>query len=189
MKMKNENFSPGTYDVVCGRGKSTLNHSGNKRFRLLIHSLMNRYKSAPARYVRTLIIIDIVDGIRKSGGGFVKRLNGSWIELSDQQARKKVSHALRDAISAEKEASEREERKLLEKQEMEPLDPSANFECHANDDTPHLPMIEKKATSCQRSRQENSRIIDPLWMHNNEGEIQESDIYAPVSFEDAFITT
>jgi len=54
------------------------------------------------RYEKSLVVHGIVDEIRSSGGRFLKNnyATGRWYELSDQQAKEKVGHAVRDAVSA-----------------------------------------------------------------------------------------
>jgi hypothetical protein len=57
---------------------------------------------ANSRFEKSLVITSIVDIIRAAGGRFLKRdfQLGKWYELSDQQSKEKVGHAIRDAVSA-----------------------------------------------------------------------------------------
>jgi hypothetical protein len=50
-------------------------------------------------------VVAIVDSIRSVGGRFLKRNSATkeWVELSDQQAKDKVGHAIRDAIHSHEE--------------------------------------------------------------------------------------
>lgn len=97
-----DNFEPGPYDVICGRGKRTYNHVGNRRFRLTIQLNIDGYAKAVSKLDKSLVVILIVDTIREAKGGFVKRdpKIGTWMDIGDQLAREKVGHALRDAITS-----------------------------------------------------------------------------------------
>mmetsp|Transcript_20627 Transcript_20627/g.47649 ORF Transcript_20627/g.47649 Transcript_20627/m.47649 type:complete len:178 (-) Transcript_20627:318-851(-) len=95
-------FAPGKYDVICGlRGKKSLSHVGNRRFRVTVAMNAEKYLKAPTKLEKSLVVIQIVDTIRDGGGHFVKydRKTQSWVEIGDQLAREKVGHALRDIIS------------------------------------------------------------------------------------------
>lgn len=54
------------------------------------------------RFGKSLVVHTIVDTIHSSGGRFLKKefQTGKWHELSDQQAKEKVGHAIRDAVNA-----------------------------------------------------------------------------------------
>ena len=96
-------FNPGPYDIICGdRSKSTLDHVGNRRFRVTIGLNVDKYQRTVKKVDKTLIVIGIVDSIRANGGYFVKRdkQSGAWFDIGDQHAREKVGYALRDAINA-----------------------------------------------------------------------------------------
>lgn len=105
-KPLNEDFQPGNFDVICGRGKSIFSHAGNQHFRQCIESNAPRYNQAKTKLDKSLIVIEIVDEIRQKSkiGGFVKaikakgQISKSWVEIGDSLAREKVGHALRDVI-------------------------------------------------------------------------------------------
>jgi hypothetical protein len=120
----------GASDVLCGRGKTSFNHGeftcridtiqkrkmcvssnsslcvsfpvGNKIFRDAVTSALDDYMGADNRFEKALVVHTIVDTIREAGGRFLKRdfHLGEWYELSDQQAKEKVGHAIRDAVSS-----------------------------------------------------------------------------------------
>lgn len=99
-----EGYVPGSYDIICGdRSKHAMNHVGNRRFKIIINMHLDKYRHAPSRVDKTLIVISIVDWIRQSDpcGHFVRkdRRTGTWVDIGDQQAREKVGYALRDAIN------------------------------------------------------------------------------------------
>lgn len=105
-----ENFNPGNYDVICGRGKIPMNHIGNKRFKVVIDNYYERYAKASTKFEKTLVVSEIVDTIRENSGagGFVKFCEvggGYWYEVGDQMAREKVSQALRNQLADQYKSS------------------------------------------------------------------------------------
>ena len=87
------------YDVLCGRGKSALNHIGNRRFRVVVAANLTRYLSLQSRSEKTHLAMRIVTDVRQNGGRFLKQdgLTNIWYEIGNKMAREKVAHALRDA--------------------------------------------------------------------------------------------
>ena len=88
MKLEDKDFLPGDYDIICGRGKIAHCHPGNRRFRLILSLHMDEYKNAPTKVDKSLVIISIVDIIRRWGGTFVKKNKQEkrWMEISDRLA-------------------------------------------------------------------------------------------------------
>ena len=111
-------------DVLCGRGKDSHAHFGNKRFQCIIQMNRDAYQQASTREEKTDLSNRIVQMIRSCGGRFLKRVDkndnddcsttnnesssvaspspappiqGLWKEVSASYAREKVSHALRSA--------------------------------------------------------------------------------------------
>lgn len=112
---------PNDNDVLCGRGKFTLNHEGNRRFRLLIGANLDRYLSVN-RTKKTVLVMEIISRIRQAGGGFLKQstkspTNGGgggsscWYDIGDRAARLKVGHAMRDAHAERTQVKNRNRRK------------------------------------------------------------------------------
>lgn len=104
-----------SFDVICGRNKASLNHIGNRRFRILIALSIQRYASAPTRAHKSAVIRDIVETIHSIGGRFLqenkKTGSSAWEELDDKQMYDKVGHALREMSTSYEEKSD--VRKLL----------------------------------------------------------------------------
>jgi len=99
-------YVPGPKDVVCGRGKRNWNHAGNVHFRNLIRTHVQTYMDAPTKNDKTLIVISIVDEIRRDGGRFLKEdLYGRFYDIGDAQARDKVGHSLRDQVTSTNKAN------------------------------------------------------------------------------------
>jgi hypothetical protein len=98
-----EGFLPTDLDVICGRGKGSYNKPGNKRFRALVKTYLNDYISARTKFAKSAVLQDILNHVRASGGRFIKyskHHQPGWSELSDDQAREKVGHAVRESITA-----------------------------------------------------------------------------------------
>jgi len=86
---------------------------GNKRFRDAVSAALPDYTKATNRYEKSLVVHAIVDDIKNSGGRFLKNnyTTGRWYELSDQQAKEKVGHAVRDAVAASESRKTRKKRR------------------------------------------------------------------------------
>lgn len=89
-------------DVLCGRGKTSFNHVGNRRFRDLIAASTEKYNNARSRLEKSMVVHSIVEQVKKVQGRFLKqdRYSGRWYELDERQAKEKVGHAIRDASSS-----------------------------------------------------------------------------------------
>jgi hypothetical protein len=96
---------PGDYSVVCGRGKDTFNHAGNRRFRILVSMFIERYSVADSKRAKTAIVSEIIAVIRQAGGDFCKYEGGGWFEVGDHCAREKVSALLRDLLHTQYRSS------------------------------------------------------------------------------------
>ena len=91
---------PRPYDVLLGRGKKHRNHPGNVRMQKIVDIHRDTYLKA-IREVKTEISGSIVRIIKSSGdksGRFLKFRNAQedWVEVSDEVARSKVGHTIRD---------------------------------------------------------------------------------------------
>ena len=64
-----EGYEPTNFDVVCARGRIAVNHTGNKRFKIIVEQSLQRYSNAPSKLAKSAIVSDIVDTIRKSSPG------------------------------------------------------------------------------------------------------------------------
>ena len=86
-----DNFQPGDYDVICGRGKRSAHHAGNTRFKLVIHLYLDKYLRAKTKIDKSLLVIEIVNIIRNANGAFVKpstkqKGQQQWVEIGDKLA-------------------------------------------------------------------------------------------------------
>ena len=75
---------------------------GNQHFREFITDSIQRYIKAGNRFDKSLVVHGIVEKIRSAGGRFLKQDSKTrrWYELSEQQSKEKVGHAIRDAASS-----------------------------------------------------------------------------------------
>jgi hypothetical protein len=94
-------FVPSDNDVICGRGLSAFRHPGNQRLRILVAEAVPLFATTTCRYEKTKIVRSLVKRVLDRGGRFLKRLPNSdmWYLAGFNNAREKVSHALRDAAS------------------------------------------------------------------------------------------
>jgi hypothetical protein len=95
-----KDFTPGSFDVVCARGKQAWNHPGNKFLRALVDKGKDQYGSAKNKLQRSIVVSEIVNAVRAEGNGFVKVYEQKqWNEIGDVLAREKISQLLRNANS------------------------------------------------------------------------------------------
>jgi hypothetical protein len=87
-------------DVVCARGKEATHHLGNIRYRNLIKAMLGRYASANTKQEKSFLVSEILDTIQQSSpyGGFVKKQNGTWYQISNAFAKEKIGQNLRDEL-------------------------------------------------------------------------------------------
>jgi len=95
-------YVPSDYDVVCGRGKGNYKRPGNKQLHDIIQQYLHTYSEAKTKLDKTLVLDDIIDRVRAQNNGtarFVKfdPITG-WVEISSEQAREKVGHAIRQVL-------------------------------------------------------------------------------------------
>jgi hypothetical protein len=101
------NFEPGSMDVICARGKEAHSHPGNRRFRLSVSMILERYSKATTKLDKSLIVSSIVDTVRQASphGGFIKKQGGCWFEVGDHVAREKIGQSFRDLLHTKYKSS------------------------------------------------------------------------------------
>mmetsp|Transcript_12786 Transcript_12786/g.24305 ORF Transcript_12786/g.24305 Transcript_12786/m.24305 type:complete len:215 (-) Transcript_12786:126-770(-) len=101
---KEKNFSAFTAmnssleaDIILGRGTVHAKHPGNKRFYCVVDTFLPLYSIAGSKSEKTVIIKLIFDTISASGQRFLIEEPSlrSCMEISEDQARKKIGHTLR----------------------------------------------------------------------------------------------
>jgi hypothetical protein len=94
------NYEPNEYDVLCGRGKGYYNTPGNRKFREILIECLPRYISLSTRIEKSIYLNEIIEIVQKRSNGQAKFIRltkqGNWEVLSDDQAREKVGHAIRE---------------------------------------------------------------------------------------------
>jgi hypothetical protein len=98
-------FQPCDYSVVCGRGKDSFNHVGNRRFRILATMFVEEYSEANSKAAKSAIVSKILEVIRQAGGLFCKCESSAWFEVGEHCAREKVSALLRDLLHTQYRSS------------------------------------------------------------------------------------
>jgi hypothetical protein len=138
-------FEPCDHSVVCGQGKGSFNHVGNRRFRMLASVSVDRYSNAATKAAKSAIVSEIIAVIRQAGGTFCKYENESnaWIEVGDHYAREKVSALLRDLLHTQYRSSAKAKigrrsttrRTVKEKQHLKPKSLSGQKRVEGTEDS------------------------------------------------------
>lgn len=92
---------PGPKDVILGRGRKTNNHAGNIRLRIMVEELIEVYKTKSKKEKKE-ITQRIVLAIQTNGRFLKESEMFGWVEVPDEVARIKVSHAFRDCNKLKK---------------------------------------------------------------------------------------
>jgi hypothetical protein len=97
-------FQPSDYSVVCGRSKDY--HVGNRHFRCLTRTFIDRYSRAEGnKTAKSAIVSEIITMIRQMDGKFCKYKSGAWFEVGERDAREKVTSLLRDLLHTQYRSS------------------------------------------------------------------------------------
>ncbi|CAB9514526.1 Nitrilase family, member 2 [Seminavis robusta] len=124
-----DNFKPGHYDVVVGKGKKFYTHKGNVMLRDLVASMLGEYSKATSKAGKSDIISSVVKRINAIGN-FVRRepAAGKWIYAEDRLCREKCSQTFRDALcdiyrssSVAKKNRRRREQEEMSQESSSPL--------------------------------------------------------------------
>jgi len=95
--------NPRPYDILCGRNRNSFNNIGNRRFRITISMNVEKYNSMRSRHERSKFIASLAQTMRyEVGFRFLKKKGGKnpqTVDLSDEEIRAKIGHALRDLSS------------------------------------------------------------------------------------------
>ena len=98
-------FQLSDFSVVCGRGRDSFNHIGNRRFRILASMFIERYSRANSKAAKSVIVSEIIEVIHQADGNFCKFTKGKWFEVADHHAREKVSSLMRDLLHTQYRSS------------------------------------------------------------------------------------
>lgn len=95
--------APAATDILCGKDKTFARHPANKTFRDMIVSYAQVYSKAVTKQSKMQLTKEIVTTLQQSyNARFLQpsRCGRGWVEISDQVARDKTSHALRFAAKS-----------------------------------------------------------------------------------------
>ena len=67
-----QDYKPGPYDVICGRGKAIKESPGNLAFRSSVQQALSEYSQATTKIAKTIIVTRIIYGVRSKGGSFIR---------------------------------------------------------------------------------------------------------------------
>ena len=114
---------PSEFDVICGRGRSTFLHAGNKRFREIIERHIALYATAKTRLEKICVVTSICNTVREKGDFLQQSPDNQWIKVSERLAREKCGQGLRDALHSRYRSSTqakqvRRKTDLMEQSEM-----------------------------------------------------------------------
>lgn len=93
---------PQAADVLCGRGKRAFEHAGNQQLRVKIIENVLDFSRTTDKLKKTGIVKAIIHDVLSTGGRFLKKAKGKtnvWQLATYNEARQRVSHALRDAAA------------------------------------------------------------------------------------------
>ena len=95
--------APTATDILCGKDKTYARHPANKTFRDMIMSYAQEYSKVVTKQSKMQVTKEIVTTLQQSyNARFLQpsRCGRGWVEISDQVARDKTSHALRFAAKS-----------------------------------------------------------------------------------------
>jgi hypothetical protein len=89
---------PGEFDILCGRGRSFQDHSGNRVLRQLVKLHSDTYRKAKRSH-KALTPSNIVAAFNDSGNQFLKcdDKDEFWEAIDHEVAKEKVSHCFRSS--------------------------------------------------------------------------------------------
>jgi len=150
----------GPYDIICGRGSVAYNNGGNRRFRVLIGSNVEKYKNIVSRHRKGTFIVSLIHTItQKMGGKFYKLTNNNtFTELTETQSRVKVGHALRDCSSTFEKSQLKQQREQQQQQQQKKQQQQQQYEGDGNrNDTNKDTASVPKQTRQQHQQQQRRR--------------------------------
>ena len=150
---------PTANDVLCGRGKSCNNHSGNIQFISIVKDHVQTYMNLSSRFEKTLLVRNLVHQLmNECGVQFLRKSSASssssspsfWYPLNEDESNTKVGHAIRDMIKTNRKKSNNNNNNSNKssqaikkmKQQKQQTTPTTNIEticfepiqCHSTED-------------------------------------------------------
>lgn len=122
-----QDFVPGPYTVVCGRGRRAAEALGNRRLTVMAQTFIPQYSQAKRKEEKSKVVTKIVNMVRQANQcpehAFVREAEGQWWKVEPLNAREKVGTVLRDLLapkyrsSTKSKLARRKERRQQKKQE------------------------------------------------------------------------
>lgn len=112
-QLSSPTYRPTSHDILCGRGRGSFLHEGNKVYLSLLRQNIQTYTTTEKRVEKSLIIKSVVSSLKERGFRFLKqeeRTEG-WYELTDDECYNRTAHALRDLIRKKKPKGRRNTKK------------------------------------------------------------------------------
>ena len=117
---------PQQWDILFGRGWPKMSHPGNAIFRNMIDARLERYNTVKSKRDKTMIAWSIVCELRDSGARFLREdKTGWWMEVTNEEARQKVSIGFRDSRKA-RQRSDREKNRNRNKTKHAGIDATSD---------------------------------------------------------------
>jgi hypothetical protein len=160
-----DGFQLSGFSVVCGRGRDSFNHIGNRRFRILASMFIERYSRANSKASKTVIVSEIIEVIRQADGNFCKFTKGKWIEVADHHAREKVSALLRDLLHTQYRSSAKAKiarRKTAKTEIRKKKKQKKQDDQKLVDDTPHSDDCSTSSSSTKIGKLKQSQQSDQM---------------------------
>eukprot|EP00980_Cylindrotheca_fusiformis_P021909 scaffold8747_cov96-Cylindrotheca_fusiformis.AAC.4 len=96
--------TPTDFDILCGRGRGSFLHQGNRKYLHILRSNIPPYLSAAKRSQKGDVVRSILSSLKSQGYRFIKQeeTTQTWHELDESEAYLRTAHALRDIIRKQK---------------------------------------------------------------------------------------
>lgn len=98
------------FEILLGKEKAVFNHSGNKRFRSIVNHNVHDYMTASKKSMKTKLVRKVHNEMQEAGFRFLKNEQSAWRDIDENDAREKVSHALRDRVREMRRPTKRPKR-------------------------------------------------------------------------------
>jgi len=187
----NNKYSPGIYDVICGKGRTAFNHTGNKRFRSVVKLHLGKYSDARTKGEKSMIVTNIMRAVRlKGSANFIKLVNKNkgggiyYDAVSERLAREKVGQALRDELHTQYKSSTeaKKQRRIAAKNHRDSL---IHQIVQENTRIQSIMTFANEQLLQQQQLQQQQQQSSLYPLHHNVGNIQRNDSL-PLSSDDDF---
>jgi hypothetical protein len=134
-----DNYVPGKYAVICGRGRACTAWTGNRNLRALVISYLKPYSQAKNKVEKSSIVSVIIESVRQASpdGPFVKfEASGVWREVDEGFAREKIGQMFRDYLHTQYRSSTKAKRRLMARRKVT-TSSSLMMNHHGLDDSCH----------------------------------------------------